>query len=139
MYRRAGLWTLIGSFAMATAFSAAQGAPQGAGASLPSGITALAPSPPSGIPPDPASVARGTVLYETTLACAPCHGLTGRGGPSNAPDVTLVLAGVGVQAAPAASTPIPTLSQWALIPLILLVVVIAGVSRRAVTVGRVKE
>ncbi len=87
MYRRARLWTVIGSFAMATAFSA-QGAPQGAGASLPSGITALAPSPPSGVPPDPAAVARGTTLYDTTLNCAACHGTTGRGGPNNAPDLT---------------------------------------------------
>jgi cytochrome c oxidase cbb3-type subunit 3 len=88
MYRRAGLGICLGSFAVATMFAAAQGAQQDAAASLPSGITALAPSPPAGAPPDPAAVARGTVLYETTLACAPCHGLTGRGGPGNAPDLT---------------------------------------------------
>jgi cytochrome c oxidase cbb3-type subunit 3 len=52
------------------------------------GIATLAPSPPDGPPPDPAAVARGTVLYETTLNCAACHGVTGRGGPGNAPDVT---------------------------------------------------
>src|SRR5689334_7595112 len=56
--------------------------------SLPPGIAALAPSPPDGPPPDPASVARGTTLYETALNCAACHGVTGRGGPGNAPDVT---------------------------------------------------
>ena len=39
-------------------------------------------------PPDAASVARGTALYETRLSCAPCHGLTGRGGPNNSPDLT---------------------------------------------------
>jgi cytochrome c oxidase cbb3-type subunit 3 len=60
----------------------------GAGQSPPPGITALAPSPPDGPPPDPAAVARGTTLYETTLNCAACHGVTGRGGPGNAPDVT---------------------------------------------------
>jgi len=52
------------------------------------GTAALAPSPPDGPPPDPAAVARGTALYETTLNCAACHGVTGRGGPGNAPDVT---------------------------------------------------
>jgi cytochrome c oxidase cbb3-type subunit 3 len=56
--------------------------------SPPPGIAALAPSPPVGPPPDPAAVARGTALYETTLNCAACHGVTGRGGPGNAPDVT---------------------------------------------------
>jgi cytochrome c oxidase cbb3-type subunit 3 len=56
--------------------------------SLPPGITALAPSPPDGPPPDPAAVARGTALYESALNCAACHGVTGRGGPGNAPDVT---------------------------------------------------
>lgn len=60
----------------------------GPGQSPPSGIAALAPSPPDGPPPDPAAVARGTALYETTLNCAACHGVTGRGGPGNAPDVT---------------------------------------------------
>src|SRR5215467_5599167 len=54
----------------------------------PQGITALAPSPPNGPPPDPAAVARGAALYETTLNCAACHGVTGRGGPGNAPDIT---------------------------------------------------
>ncbi|MEO7192678.1 MAG: c-type cytochrome [Vicinamibacterales bacterium] len=88
MHKRLGVAVFIGSWAIATVFAAAQGGPQGAGESLPSGITALAPSPPAGAPPDPAAVARGTVLYETTLACAPCHGLTGRGGPANAPDLT---------------------------------------------------
>jgi cytochrome c oxidase cbb3-type subunit 3 len=58
------------------------------GQSPPAGITALAPSPPDGPPPDPVAVARGTTLYETTLNCAACHGVTGRGGPGNAPDVT---------------------------------------------------
>jgi cytochrome c oxidase cbb3-type subunit 3 len=56
--------------------------------SPPPGIAARAPSPPDGPPPDPAAVARGTALYETTFNCAACHGVTGRGGPSNAPDVT---------------------------------------------------
>ena len=56
--------------------------------SLPPGIAVLAPSPPDGPPPDPAAVARGTALYDTTLNCAACHGTTGRGGPGNAPDVT---------------------------------------------------
>jgi cytochrome c oxidase cbb3-type subunit 3 len=59
-----------------------------AGQSPPPGITALAPSPPLGPPPDPAAVARGAALYETTLNCAACHGVTGRGGPGNAPDIT---------------------------------------------------
>jgi cytochrome c oxidase cbb3-type subunit 3 len=58
------------------------------GQSPPPGIAALAPSPPDGPPPNPAAVARGTALYETTLNCAACHGVTGRGGPGNAPDVT---------------------------------------------------
>ena len=58
------------------------------GQSPPPGIAALAPSPPDGPLPDPAAVARGTALYETTLNCAACHGVTGRGGPGNAPDVT---------------------------------------------------
>lgn len=58
------------------------------GQSPPPGIAALAPSPPDGPTPDPAAVARGTALYETTLNCAACHGVTGRGGPGNAPDVT---------------------------------------------------
>jgi len=58
------------------------------GQSPPPGIAALAPTPPDGPPPDPAAVARGTALYETTLNCAACHGVTGRGGPGNAPDVT---------------------------------------------------
>lgn len=58
------------------------------GQSPPPGIAALAPSPPEGPPPDPAAVARGTALYETTFNCAACHGVTGRGGPGNAPDVT---------------------------------------------------
>ena len=58
------------------------------GQSPPPGIAALAPSPPDGPPPDSAAVARGAVLYETTLNCAACHGATGRGGPGNAPDVT---------------------------------------------------
>jgi cytochrome c oxidase cbb3-type subunit 3 len=56
--------------------------------SLPSGISELAPSPPSGPQPDDAAVARGTRVYEVTGGCAPCHGLTGRGGPGNAPDLT---------------------------------------------------
>ena len=77
-----------GFFVMASVFAAAQGGPPGGGESLPSGISALAPSPPAGAPPDAASVARGTVLYETRLNCAPCHGLTGRGGPNNSPDLT---------------------------------------------------
>jgi len=71
-----------------TVFATAQERAPSAGESLPSGITALAPEPPAGAPPDPASVARGTVLYETTLNCAPCHGSTGRGGPNNSPDLT---------------------------------------------------
>ncbi len=56
--------------------------------SPPQGIAALAASPPDGPPPDPAAVARGTILYDTTFNCAACHGATGRGGPGNAPDVT---------------------------------------------------
>jgi (4-O-methyl)-D-glucuronate---lignin esterase len=36
---------------------------------------------------DAAAVARGELLY-TTLNCAACHGAAGRGGPSNAPDLT---------------------------------------------------
>ena len=56
--------------------------------SAPPGIAALAPSPPEGPPPEPAAVARGTALYESTFNCAACHGVTGRGGPGNAPDIT---------------------------------------------------
>ena len=62
----------------------------GAGATPPApGVQVVAPSPPLGSQPDPAAVARGTVLYERVLNCAACHGLTGRGGPNNAPDLTL--------------------------------------------------
>jgi cytochrome c oxidase cbb3-type subunit III len=43
---------------------------------------------PAGPTPDPAAIARGTVLYEVTLNCAACHGLSGRGGPNNTPDLT---------------------------------------------------
>jgi len=46
------------------------------------------PAPAAGPPPDAAAVIRGTVLYETTFNCAACHGLTGRGGPNNATDLT---------------------------------------------------
>ena len=88
MRRRVAVVTVAGSLVMASVFAAAQGGPPRGGESLPSGITALAPSPPDGAPPDAASVARGTVLYETRLNCAPCHGLTGRGGPNNSPDLT---------------------------------------------------
>lgn len=48
---------------------------------------APAPLPAAAAPPDPASVARGDALY-TSLNCAACHGALGRGGPSNAPDLT---------------------------------------------------
>ncbi len=78
----------IGAVLLAMTVAARQGGPPASGASLPSGVTALAPSPPDGPAPDPAAVARGTVLFETTLNCAACHGTTGRGGPNNAPDVT---------------------------------------------------
>jgi len=51
---------------------------------------------------------------------------------SNAPDVTLVLAGVGITAAaPSASQPIPTLSQWALALLAVLMIAIVLVRERA--------
>src|SRR3954468_2877624 len=81
-------WCFVTAVVTVTVFSAAQERPPSVAESLPSGITALAPSPPAGAPPDLASVARGTVLYETRLSCAPCHGLTGRGGPNNSPDLT---------------------------------------------------
>lgn len=82
------IWLLAGAIVAAGAVAA--GAQRGISqeASLPSGITELAPSPPSGTPPDPAAVSRGSVLYETSLGCAACHGLTGRGGPNNSPDLT---------------------------------------------------
>jgi cytochrome c oxidase cbb3-type subunit 3 len=83
------LGLFVGVLATAAAFPLAQGGGQGAVQSLPSGIAALAPSPPTGAQPDPTAVVRGTVLYEKTLNCASCHGTTGRGGPSNAPDVTM--------------------------------------------------
>jgi len=73
---------------MAVTVGARQAPAPAGGQSLPSGVTALAPSPPAGPPPDPAAVVRGTVLYETTLNCAACHGSTGRGGPNNSPDLT---------------------------------------------------
>jgi cytochrome c oxidase cbb3-type subunit 3 len=79
---------LLGCILSASVVLAQRGGP-GVAPSLPSGVEALAPSPPLGPPPDAAAVARGTVLYERTFNCAACHGLTGRGGPSNAPDVTL--------------------------------------------------
>lgn len=79
---------LLGSILSASVVFAQRGGPSVA-PSLPSGVQALAPSPPLGPQPDAAAVARGTVLYERTFNCAACHGLTGRGGPSNAPDVTL--------------------------------------------------
>ena len=88
MRRRVAVAAFAGFFVIVSVFAAAQERPPGGGESLPSGITALAPSPPAGAPPDAASVARGTVLYETRLSCAPCHGLTGRGGPNNSPDLT---------------------------------------------------
>ncbi len=85
---KTNIWFLVGAAAVigAAALEAQRGVPPGA--SLPSGITELAPSPPSGSPPDPGAVTRGTVLYETSLGCAACHGLTGRGGPNNSPDLT---------------------------------------------------
>jgi cytochrome c oxidase cbb3-type subunit 3 len=52
------------------------------------GGTARTQLPPTAVPPDPASVARGDALY-TSLNCAACHGALGRGGPSNAPDLTM--------------------------------------------------
>ena len=85
--RRLLIGALCGCLAVAGAVLLAQGGPPGV-ESLPSGITALAPTPPAGAPPDTTAVARGTVLYERTLNCAACHGLTGRGGPNNSPDVT---------------------------------------------------
>ena len=88
-YRHLVLATLAGAIAVGTVLTAGQGAPPGGGVeSAPSGINALAPSPPTGTAPDASSVARGTPLYETAFNCAACHGLTGRGGPNNAPDVT---------------------------------------------------
>lgn len=82
--------TVLTLAVIAAIAGAADGQPGGAapGQSPPQGIAALAPSPPDGTPADPAAVARGTALYETTLNCAACHGATGRGGPGNAPDVT---------------------------------------------------
>jgi len=51
---------------------------------------------------------------------------------SNAPDVTMVLTGVGITAAaPSTSQPIPTLSQWALALLALLMIAIVLVRQRA--------
>ena len=51
---------------------------------------------------------------------------------SNAPDVTLVLAGAGITAAaPSTSQPVPTLSQWALALLALLMIAIILVRQRA--------
>jgi cytochrome c oxidase cbb3-type subunit 3 len=88
MRKRVARWAFVPVVVLVTVLAAAQERPPGVAESLPSGITALAPSPPAGAPPDAASVARGTVLYETRLSCAPCHGLAGRGGPSNAPDLT---------------------------------------------------
>lgn len=82
--------TLLTLAVIAAVAGAADGRLGGAapGQSPPPGIAALAPSPPDGPPPDPSAVARGTALYETALNCAACHGVTGRGGPGNAPDVT---------------------------------------------------
>ena len=88
MRKRVAGWAFVAVLVILTVSAAAQDRPPSVAESLPSGITALAPSPPAGAPPDAASVARGTVLYETRLGCAPCHGLTGRGGPNNAPDLT---------------------------------------------------
>ncbi|MEO7270473.1 MAG: cytochrome c [Vicinamibacterales bacterium] len=88
MRKRVAAWPVGAAFVVVTVLAAAQERPPSVAESLPSGITALAPSPPAGAPPDAAAVARGTVLYEARLGCAPCHGLTGRGGPSNAPDLT---------------------------------------------------
>ena len=88
MRKRVAGWAFVPVLVIVTVAAAAQERPPSVAESLPSGITALAPSPPTGAPPDAASVARGTVLYETRLGCAPCHGLTGRGGPNNAPDLT---------------------------------------------------
>src|SRR3954464_15191242 len=88
MRKRVAAWSFGAALVIVTVLTAAQGRPPSVAESLPSGITALAPSPPAGAPPDAAAVARGTVLYETRLSCAPCHGLTGRGGPNNAPDLT---------------------------------------------------
>ena len=85
MRKRVAGWALVPVLVIVTFSAAAQERPPSVAESLPSGITALAPSPPSGAPPDAASVARGTVLYETRLGCAPCHGLTGRGGPPRPP------------------------------------------------------
>ena len=88
MRKLVAAWAFVPALVLVTVFVAAQERPPSVAESLPSGITALAPSPPTGPPPDAASVARGTALYETRLSCAPCHGLTGRGGPNNAPDLT---------------------------------------------------
>src|SRR4051812_19501780 len=88
MRKSVARWAFVPVLVVVTVFAAAQERPPSVAESLPSGITALAPSPPTGAPPDAASVARGTVLYETRLSCAPCHGLAGRGGPNNSPDLT---------------------------------------------------
>src|SRR5688500_14446828 len=88
MRKLVAVWVFVPILVIVTVLAAAQERPPSVAQSPPSGITALAPSPPTGAPPEAASVARGTVLYETTLSCAPCHGLTGRGGPNNSPDLT---------------------------------------------------
>src|SRR5947209_7700196 len=83
--------TTLHTLTLLTVLAGAAGGRLGGAApaqSPPPRIAALAPSPPDGPPPDPAAVARGTALYETTFNCAACHGVTGRGGPGNAPDVT---------------------------------------------------
>ena len=51
---------------------------------------------------------------------------------SNAPDVTLVLVGMGVPAgSPVIGEPIPTLSQWAYGVLVVLILAIAGLRHRS--------
>jgi cytochrome c oxidase cbb3-type subunit 3 len=82
---------LIGTIAtsLAALLAAGVAAQQSSGTpSLPSGISELAPSPPTGPQPDEAAVARGARIYEIVGNCASCHGITGRGGPGNAPDLT---------------------------------------------------
>jgi len=85
---RAAFVGLVGGILSTSVVPFAQRGGEGGTPSLPN-VQVSAPSPPTGPQPDPAAVARGTVLYEKILNCAACHGLTGRGGPSNGSDLTL--------------------------------------------------
>ncbi len=72
---------LLGALTLAAATAVlAQQAP-------PSGIERLAPRPLNGPAPDPTMVRGGEATY--TQVCAACHGVQGRGGPNNAPDLTM--------------------------------------------------